>query len=174
MLTGCDAAVKGEVACARPYLADLGKRAYRRPLTDAEQARPDGLLELSRTRSRTRTGLAMVVQAMLLSPKFLFRAGDSAIPARRRQGVPLTPGRLHAAVVLPDRVDPRRRADGVGRLGRAGERSTRSVEQARRLLTQPRAQNQLVKFHTQWLGTDTISSLAKNETRYPDFSPLLA
>src|SRR6476469_6575228 len=32
-LTGCDADAQGEAACAGPFLADLGKRAYRRPLT---------------------------------------------------------------------------------------------------------------------------------------------
>ena len=37
-LTGCDAAAagQGEAACARPYVTDLGKRAYRRLLTAAE------------------------------------------------------------------------------------------------------------------------------------------
>ena len=42
-LTGCDAAAQDEASCVGPYLADFGKRAYRRPLTGAEQ---DGLLAL--------------------------------------------------------------------------------------------------------------------------------
>src|SRR5690348_7400652 len=33
-LTGCDASAQGESVCAGLYLADLGKRAYRRPLSD--------------------------------------------------------------------------------------------------------------------------------------------
>ena len=48
------------------------------------------------------------------------------------------------------------------------------IKQARRLLTSHRAQAQLVKFHMMWLGTDTVSSLAKNMNAYPGFPPLLA
>src|SRR3954462_3179868 len=89
-LTGCDAAAQGEAACVGPYLADFGKRAYRRPLTGAET---DGLLALLARDEGTvdyPTRLANVVQAMLLSPKFLFRpeVGD---PSREGpQGIPLT------------------------------------------------------------------------------------
>src|SRR5262249_51989692 len=42
-LTGCDVAAKGEMACAQPYLFDLAKRAYRRPLADAEKTALWGL-----------------------------------------------------------------------------------------------------------------------------------
>ena len=48
------------------------------------------------------------------------------------------------------------------------------IKQARRLLMSDRAQAQLVKFHMMWLGTDTVSSLAKNMNAYPTFHPLLA
>src|SRR5678815_5664231 len=48
------------------------------------------------------------------------------------------------------------------------------IKQARRLLTSERAQAQLVQFHTMWLGTDTVSSLAKEMNAYPSFNPLLA
>src|SRR5262249_10835599 len=43
MLTGCDVSAQGEMACAQPYLYDLAKRAYRRPLTDAEKTALWGL-----------------------------------------------------------------------------------------------------------------------------------
>jgi hypothetical protein len=48
-LTGCDAGAQDEATCVAPYLADFGKRAYRRPLTAAEQ---DGLIGLLARRRR--------------------------------------------------------------------------------------------------------------------------
>jgi hypothetical protein len=68
-LTGCDVAAAGlvEAACARPYVTDLGKRAYRRPLTAAEL---DGLMALLARNADTvdyKTRLAMVIRAILLS-----------------------------------------------------------------------------------------------------------
>jgi hypothetical protein len=48
------------------------------------------------------------------------------------------------------------------------------LNQARRLLATERAQTQLVKFHMMWLGTDTVSALAKDENAFKDFNPLLA
>jgi hypothetical protein len=48
------------------------------------------------------------------------------------------------------------------------------VRQARRLLTSPRAQTNLVRFHMMWLGTDTTAALAKNDKLFPDFTALVA
>jgi hypothetical protein len=173
-LTGCDAEAQGEDACVRPYLADFGKRAYRRPLTEAEQ---EGLIALLTRDAGTiayPTRVAMMVQAVLLSPKFLFRPelGDRARPAT--PGIPLTSWEIATRLSyfltgsIPD-AELAAAAD-ANRLSSVDE----IVKQTRRLLTQPRAQTQLVKFHTMWLGTDTTSSLAKNMNAFPDFNPLLA
>jgi hypothetical protein len=120
------------------------------------------------------TRLAMVVQAMLLSPKFLFRPEIGDATRAGTQGVPLTSWEMAARLSyfltgsIPD-AELAAAAD-------AGALSTPDevVKQARRLMTSPRAQTQLVKFHTMWLGTDTVSALAKNMNAYPDFHPLLA
>ena len=172
-LTGCDAVAQSEAACVGPFLADFGKRAYRRPLTAAEQ---DNLLALlARDESLAYpTRLAMVVQAMLLSPKFLFRAEIGDRSKRSAQGVPLTSWEIAARLsyfltgTIPD-------AELAGAAD-AGTLTSQDevIKQARRLLTSDRAQAQLVKFHTMWLGTDTVSSLAKNMNAYPGFHPLLA
>ena len=88
-LTGCDAAAQSEAACVGPFLADFGKRAYRRPLTAAEQDNLMALLARDESLAYP-TRLAMVVQAMLLSPKFLFRAEIGDRSRQGAQGVPLT------------------------------------------------------------------------------------
>ena len=172
-LTGCDAAAQSEAACVGPFLADFGKRAYRRPLTAAEQDNLMALLARDESLAYP-TRLAMVVQAMLLSPKFLFRAEIGDRSKRSAQGVPLTSWEIAARLsyfltgTIPD-------AELAGAAD-AGTLTTQDevIKQARRLLTSDRAQAQLVKFHMMWLGTDTVSSLAKNMNAYPTFHPLLA
>ena len=172
-LTGCDAAAQSEAACVGPFLADFGKRAYRRPLTAAEQDNLMALLARDESLAYP-TRLAMVVQAMLLSPKFLFRAEIGDRSQQGAQGVPLTSWEIAARLsyfltgTMPD-------AELAGAAD-AGTLTTQDevIKQARRLLTSDRAQAQLVKFHMMWLGTDTVSSLAKNMNAYPTFHPLLA
>ena len=75
---------------------------------------------------------------------------------------------------LPDRIDSRRGAGGARPTPDKLPIARRAGKQTRRLLTLPRAQTQLVKFHLMWLGTDTTAALAKNENAFPDFTPLLA
>jgi Protein of unknown function (DUF1592)/Protein of unknown function (DUF1588)/Protein of unknown function (DUF1595)/Protein of unknown function (DUF1587)/Protein of unknown function (DUF1585) len=173
-LTGCDAGAQGEAACAGTYLADLGKRAYRRPLTGAEQDALMALLANNAGAVDYPTRLTLVVQAMLLSPKFLFRAEIGDVSRTGVQGVPLTSWELAARLsyfLTGSIPDPELAAAAdSGALSSSDE----LVKQARRLMTSTRSQTQLVTFHMQWLGTDTISALPKDMNAFPDFNPLLA
>jgi len=173
-LTGCDAAAQGEAACVGPFLSDFGKRAYRRPLTTTEQDNLLALLARDEGSLTYPTRLGMVVQAMLLSPKFLFRPEVGDRSKQAPQGVPLTSWEIATRLsyfltgTMPD-------AELAGAADSGALRTQDEVmKQARRLLTSDRAQTQLVKFHTMWLGTDTVSALAKNMNAFPGFHPLLA
>ncbi len=173
-LLGCDASKQGERACAEPYLYDLGKRAYRRPLTATEK---QALYVLFSNRQDTvpyPTRLGLAIQGVLMSPKFLFRPelGDRA---NARDGrMPLTPHevatRLAFLIVgsIPD--SELTAAADAGKLGRPEE----VARQARRLLALPGAQAHLVGFHQQWLGIDSIGALTKDAGPFPSFTPLLA
>ena len=92
---------QSEAACARPYPVDFGKRAYRRPLTDAEKTTLTGAAGARRSRCRTRTALAWSIEGMLLSPKFLFRPEIRPDRSRRGAGRPAdVVGDRDAALVL--------------------------------------------------------------------------
>jgi hypothetical protein len=174
MLTGCDAAVKGEVACAQPYLFDLAKRAYRRPLTDAEKQALTGLLNLSSDTVPYQNRLWLSIEGILLSPKFLFRPEFGDTSKAVAKGVPLTTYEIATRLSyfirgsIPD-AELTASADS-GDLANPAE----IKRQAQRLLLQQASQDHLVLFHEQWLGIDTISALTKDPTVYPTFSPLLA
>jgi hypothetical protein len=171
-LTGCDASAMGELACAQPYLFDLARRAYRRPVTDDEKTalwaleqNPDG--------GDYQTRLGMAVEGVLLSPKFIFRPeiGDPAhVPA---PGVlALTPWEIATRLSyflkgsLPD-AELAASADS-GKLASVDEIRA----QAQRLLGDTATQQNLAHFHELWLGTDTIS--AQTRPAFPSFTPGLA
>jgi hypothetical protein len=172
-LTGCDAAVRGELACGQAYLYDLGKRAYRRPLSDAEKQALTALFVLDQDTTDYATRLGLGVQGILLSPKFLFRPEVGA--AKPGAAVlALTPWELATRLSyfvggsLPDAELAA--AAEAGRLSDPAELRS----QAERLLALPRAQAHLVAFHQQWLGTDTVSAVTKKADYFPQFSTALA
>jgi hypothetical protein len=173
-LTGCDAAAQGERGCVEPYLYDLGKRAYRRPLNDLEKQALFGLFAKRQDQVPYATRLGLAIQGVLLSPKFLFRpeVGDRARTIAR--GTPLTPyevaTRLSYLITgsIPD--TELMASAGSGKLSRGEE----VARQAQRLLAMPGAQAHVVRFHQQWLGIDSIGALAKDPEPFPAFTPLLA
>ena len=176
MLTGCDVAVRGEAACAEPYLFDLAKRAYRHPLADDEKTALQGLLHLNSDTVDYPTRLWLAIEGVLLSPKFLFRPefGSQDPKAAVARGIPLTNWELATRLSffingsIPD-LELGAAAD-AGKLTQVDELR----RQAQRLLAMPRSQEHLVTFHEQWLGIDTIGALTKDPIAYPNFGALLA
>ncbi len=72
-LVGCTP-VAGDDACARAFLARFGRRAWRRPLTQAEVDRYAALSKtVAGSLSSAWTGLEYAVSALLQSPAFLHR-----------------------------------------------------------------------------------------------------
>jgi hypothetical protein len=71
-VTGCGDAPTNE--CAEAFLADLGQRAYRRPLTDAERARLLGVYQgVTDDGGTVQEGVRYGVYAVIASPLFLYR-----------------------------------------------------------------------------------------------------
>lgn len=69
---GCEV---GSAGCLESFVRTFGRRAYRRPLTDAEVARWRAVGEdAASTLGTPSAGIEFVVAGMLQSPQFLFRA----------------------------------------------------------------------------------------------------
>ena len=109
-----------EEACARRILATLMRRAYRRPVIDADLRKPMELYREARAEGDFDAGIEMALSAVLVNPQFLFRI--EAGPARRRAELglphPRHPARL-PPVVLPLEQHPGRRAPRPGGARRA-------------------------------------------------------
>jgi hypothetical protein len=172
LLTGCDVTKKSEILCAQPYLYDLAKRAYRRPLTTTEKTALWTLF-MNPAGGTYNNRLALAIEGVLISPNFIFRPelGDSTKVVTPGI-VALTPWEMANRLSffingsLPDAALTA--AADSGALANVAEVKT----QAQRLLALPRSQANLVKMHEQWLGIDSINALAKSAL--PSFTSTLA
>jgi hypothetical protein len=150
--------------CAVKFIRQFGQRAFRRPLTPAEVERYSALLSKeSRRTGHFTDGAQLVVEAMLQSPKFLFRleGGSRAYDVASRLSYFLWDG-------MPD--------DNLLASAASGELATTAgVEKAvRRMLTDPRAKPALDEFTSEWLRFDLVLNTVKDRAVYPQFTPELA
>ncbi len=164
----------GETACVEPWLAELGARAFRRPLADDEQQELVALYEQGRSEWDAQVGVQLALTALLASPQFVYHVEVGAPELADGAAVPLTGHEIasrlsyFAWATMPDQA--------LFDAAAAGELDTaEGIEaQIRRLLDDPRARDTLDSFHTQWLGLDELDGLDKDPDTFPQWSPQLA
>ncbi|KYF94002.1 hypothetical protein BE18_09530, partial [Sorangium cellulosum] len=157
-------------------VASFGKRAFRRPLAEDEIADFVALfrrgIALGDTPDDASTGLALVLQAMLQSPHFLYRVELGMPDPVEDDVVPLTSYEIASRLsyllwgTMPDGA--LFAAAERGALGTAAEIEA----QARRMLEDPRAREAVKSFHRQWLGLAKIDEIAaggKDPKLYPEY-----
>ena len=150
--------------CAQKFVRSFGARAFRRPVTDPEVRRYTAVLakELKRTGDFL-SSAQLVIEAMLQSPKFLFRVEGGSNPYD-------VASRLSYFVwdTMPD--------ENLFRAAASGELASRAgVDKAiQRMITDARARHALDEFASQWLRFDLAQSAVRDRSLYPQFSPELA
>jgi Protein of unknown function (DUF1592)/Protein of unknown function (DUF1588)/Protein of unknown function (DUF1587)/Protein of unknown function (DUF1595)/Protein of unknown function (DUF1585) len=167
-LIPCRPASWRDAACRDKFIRQFGRRAFRRPLTQDEQSRYVQLFAREAKHSgKFLTGAQMVVEAMLQSPNFLFRMEEDSRPEWTSY---IVASRL--SYFLWDTMPDERlfQLAAAGALGSPDE-----VEQAARLmLKDPRAQQALDEFVSQWLRFDRALNTVKDRRLFPQFNPGLA
>jgi hypothetical protein len=170
-LLPCDPATAGEDDCARSFIETFGKRAYRRPLSDAEIERTFAFYGSMKAAYGFVTAVRLVIKGLLQSPDFLYRV-ELGMPSPSDAGaVALSQHELASRLSyllwnsMPD--------DELFALADAGQLSTPAAiaAQARRMLDDDRARPALTNFHRQWLQLGQVDSLEKDPTLYPNFDP---
>jgi mono/diheme cytochrome c family protein len=160
--------------CATKIISTLARRAFRRPVTAAELQRYTGLASTARRRGESfDEGLAVAVQALLVSPDFLFRIEKDRAAAAKDLGHPIGQHELASRLSyflwasMPD--------DEL--IGYADKRMLRQPEvleaQVRRMLKDPRARTIAEEFGGQWLQFRALESLTRDRERFPAFEDYL-
>lgn len=172
-LLPCDPTAGDERECARTFIEQLGRRAFRR---DVEPAQIDRLLAVyddGRDGADFDAGVRLVLEAMLQSPYFLYRV-ESGVPAPGEELVALDDFELASRLSyflwrsMPD--DELLDAAATGALA-----SDAGVEsQARRMLEDPRAERTLLSFYGDLLALDGLAVAYKDPEQFPEYTAELA
>ncbi len=158
-----------EDECARTILSRLMRRAYRRPVTDADLETPMSFFRQARDEGGFETGIEQALSAVLVSPHFLFRIerdpkGLPAGTAYRVSDLELA-SRLSFFLwsSIPD--------DELLDLAEAGQLSQPDVldSQVRRMLADERASSLVTSFADQWLYLRNLESVTPDMRLFPDF-----
>jgi hypothetical protein len=158
-----------ERACAARILKTLARRAYRRPVTDADV---DSLLEFYDAGRRDATfdkGIQVALERLLVDPEFLFRV--------ERDPAGLKPGTVHKLndlelasrlafflwSTIPD--------DELLAVAERGQLKDPAVleKQVRRMLADSRSSAMINNFATQWLLVRNVRLHSPDVQLYPQF-----
>src|SRR3954453_12631668 len=163
-----------EIPCARRIIESLATEAYRRP---ANKEDVESLMEFygdARKGHDFEAGIKAALQALLASPKFVFRF--EATPATARPGQPyrITDADLASRLsfflwnTLPD-------AELV-KVANSTTLHTPAVleKQVRRMLADPRAEALSTRFASQWLRLQDVEKIHPDALLFPGFDNELA
>lgn len=147
------------LVCARSNLADFARRAWRRPVTADEI---DGLMHFVEQAPSIDRGMELAVEAILVSPQFLFRlepeSGLDDFQFASRLSYFLWSS-------MPD--------DELFSL--AAEHRLRDPAvlraQIHRMLLDPKSRALAENFAGQWLETRNLASLRPDPAKFPEFTP---
>lgn len=159
-------------SCPRKILADFARRAYRRPVTEDEVARLVQLVNREQKNgSSFQECIALGLEAVLISPNFLFRIEHDPQTEAQDTGHYVEPYELASRLsyflwsTMPDEALLKQAANG----------RLRSPEVLRaevhRMLADPKVSDGLVKnFGGQWLQFRALESVKPDPERFPLFN----
>jgi hypothetical protein len=158
-----------EDACARKVLSSLMRRAYRRPVGDADLKRPFELYQTARKEDGFDAGIEMGLSAILSAPEFLFRIERDPVKAAASAAYSISDLELASRLSfflwssIPDEelLDVAARGD----LGKPPVLE----RQVTRMLADPRSENLVTNFAAQWLHLRNLDTITPDMRLFPDF-----
>jgi hypothetical protein len=158
-----------ELGCAKKIFSSLARRAYRRPVTDADLHTLLTIYEAERRESGFEAGIKQSLERMLVSPQFLFRIERQ--PAKIAAGGVYHITDLELASRLSFFLWSSIPDDELLDLAVRGKLGTRSVldQQVRRMLRDPRSQALATNFAAQWLYLRDVHAKTPSPRLFPDF-----
>ncbi|MGH9256123.1 MAG: DUF1592 domain-containing protein [Vicinamibacterales bacterium] len=156
-------------ACAKQVLSTLARRAYRRPVTDADLQPLLAMYEAGRADEGFDAGIQRALERLLVSPQFLFRiernpATIAPAAVYRLSDIELA-SRLSFFLwsSIPD--------DELLNVAVGGTLRNPAVleRQVRRMLADPRSQSLAGNFAAQWLFLRDVETKTPSPRFFPDF-----
>lgn len=164
------ASAKDDDPCARRIMSTLGRRAYRRPFTEADLKPLMGFYANARQNGGSfDNGIEMALRAMLVSPDFLFRV--------ERDPAGAAPGSVHKVnsyemasrlsfflwSSIPD--------DELLKLAGEGKLQNEKVieQQVARMLDDPKSKAFVSNFAGQYLYLRNLSMMKPDPDEYPEY-----
>ena len=162
-----------EAGCASTILSALARRAYRRPVTDADVAGLLSFYEEGRAEGGFESGIEMAVRRLLVSPEFLFRTESD--PANIAPDTNYRISDLELASRLSFFLWSSIPDDELLDLASSGSLRQPAVleQQTRRMLADPRSHAIVDNFVGQWLLLRNIPALLPDPYKDPDFDESL-
>ncbi|MEJ7711811.1 MAG: DUF1592 domain-containing protein [Pyrinomonadaceae bacterium] len=161
--------------CTRKIVSDLAHRAYRRPVTPQEVVRLLGLVSTVQQKGDSfEEGLALALQAMLVSPHFLFRIEkdqkttgvvDGAHPISQHELASRLSYFLWSS--MPD--------EELMRLADLQQLRKPAIlaAQVQRMLKDPKSSALIENFGGQWLELRRLESIKPDRERFTEFDEYL-
>ncbi|GAB4359265.1 MAG: DUF1592 domain-containing protein [Bryobacter sp.] len=170
-ILACDLEKAG---CMKSIVGRLARRAWRRPVTEAEVARLVGFAEAAMADGQSREqALSVSMTAMLVSPHFLFRLERDQHPNDPTKSHPISDLELASRLSyflwasMPDeellRLAERKKLRAPGVLD----------AQIRRMLASEKSRELAFNFAGQWLETRNLSQAKPDPKRFPEWGPEL-
>jgi hypothetical protein len=167
----------GQADCAKKFITQFGRRAFRRPLSADEVNDLLGVFNAHRAPAINypfAESIQSVVAAMLTSPYFLYRAeGGGSAPIKEAGLVRFGPNELASRLSyalwgsMPD--DQLFAEVDAGRLTTPDQIEA----QARRMLGDPKAKDAIADFHLQWLYVDGLPKEPPKDPQFTTYTPAL-
>ena len=162
-------ATSDQEACASEILSSLARRAYRRPIEEADLSTLMDFYRAGRADGSFDAGIQLALERLLISPDFLFRV--------ERDPIDIAPGTVYALSDLelasrlsfflwssiPD-------AELLDLAERGALQDPAVLErQTRRMLADPRSKALVQNFAGQWLYLRNLRSVVPDAVAFPEF-----
>jgi len=159
-------------ACVENIVTNLAHHAWRRPVTKAETTTLLKFVAMAKANGQsTEQGIQLALQAMLVSPHFLFRIERDPNPLDAVRAHPITDLELASRLSyflwssMPD--------DELLGLAEAGKLRTELDAQVKRMMADPRASAIGENFAGQWLELRNLDVVKPDPQKFPDWTPEL-
>jgi hypothetical protein len=158
-----------ERRCAKEILSAVARRAYRKPVTDADMQPVLSFYDSGRKEGSFEHGVQMGIERILASPQFMFRL--------ERDPAGAAPGAIYriSDLELASRLSfflwssvPDDELLEVAAAGKLHDRETLE-RQTRRMLADPKSGAIVSNFAGQWLQLRNVRSVQPNSDEFPDF-----